>query len=149
MVDILLMFSSEDQERGGPTAMGELGHKSSASPLSPWPTTWRGYLGAGVYIGGVTGGAMVAFSDPNAQGFQWPIVVLLAVTFPAAIGGLPVIYLLGGLAGHFFDFDGNGASLPVTLTYGLIFAGIAVANLLLLRSAGRGIQLRRRQRWPS
>ena len=108
-------------------------------------TTWGRRVLAGLYVGTVAALAASAFSDPSA-GFTWNREgVAMALTLPALLPALPVVYLLGAATWSVTGADHGGPMWPVTAAYAVLFAATAVANLWLLHLLAR----RRRPAGPS
>jgi hypothetical protein len=86
-----------------------------------------------IYVGVVAALAASAFRSPE-EGFTWTREgVAMALTLPALLPALPVLYGLGALAWNVTSAGDGGLMWPVTLTYALLFAATALANVWLLR----------------
>ena len=109
----------------------------------------RGWIAAGLYAGIVGVLAASAFWSPS-QSFTWSReAVAMLLTLPALIPALPVIYVVGAALWNVTGAsDGGGPMWPVTLVYTLMFVGVAVANVLLLRSLIAGRRQRRSAELP-
>lgn len=93
----------------------------------------RGWIVAGLYVTAVAVLAARAFSHPG-QTFSWTREgVVLLLTLPALLPALPGVYLVGASIWNVTNADDGGPMWPVTIVYTLMFAGVAVANVWLLR----------------
>jgi hypothetical protein len=92
---------------------------------------WR--LISALYVVLVAALAASAFWSPQ-EGFTWGREGLaMALTLPALVPALPVLYVAGALAWNITGADDGGPMWPVTLVYTLLFAATALANVWLLR----------------
>jgi hypothetical protein len=86
------------------------------------------------YVAVVAGLAAVAFSDAGSR-FTWQEGAAMVLALPAMVLLLPVLYVVGAAAWNLSGGAGDGGpTWPVTVVYTLAFAGIAVANVWLLRA---------------
>jgi hypothetical protein len=92
----------------------------------------RERLAAGLYVAVVAALAGASFHD-SGQGFSAVEVAALVMLLPTVVVALPVIYLAGAAAWSLTDAGDGGPMWPVTVVFVLLFAGVAVANLWLLR----------------
>ncbi|HEV7210792.1 MAG TPA: hypothetical protein VGN47_03655 [Blastococcus sp.] len=93
----------------------------------------RWWVLSAIYVAAVAALAASAFWNPD-ETFSWGREgVALVLTLPALLPALPVLYLVGAAAWNVTGADAGGPMWPVTLVYALTFAGIAVANVWLLR----------------
>jgi hypothetical protein len=106
----------------------------------------RGSAVGVVYVGAVSVLAASAFWTPD-EPFTWDReAVAMLLTLPALLAGLPVIYLLGAAMWHITNATGGGPMWPVTLVYTLMFAGMATANVLIVRPTFAKWRVRHRER---
>jgi hypothetical protein len=118
--------------------MSMRGGVGRGTPLWPYIAT--------VYVSLVATLASIANRDPNhLQVGTWVAAIVLCM--PAFVPSLPAFYVLVGSALHLFDTDGGRSDWAFTTTYGVAFALMATANVLLLRAiAARAMSSRRRSR---
>ena len=106
-------------------------------------TPWGKQAAAVLYVAVVAALAATAFSDRHAT-FSWSTEgVAMLLTLPALIAALPAIYVLGAAIWNVTNADSGGPMWPVTLVYTLMFAGVAVANLWVLRQVRRRWRIHR------
>jgi hypothetical protein len=86
-----------------------------------------------VYVGAVAVLTFVAFHDRNAT-FGMAEAIAMLLTLPTLIGAIPLIYVGGAAIRNVTNADNGGPMWPVTLVYVLMFAAVAVGNVLLLRA---------------
>ena len=104
---------------------------------------WGKRASAIVYVGVVAALAAGAFSDRDAT-FSWGTEgVAMLLTLPALVVALPAVYVLGAAIWNVTGADNGGPMWPVTVVYTLMFAGVAVANLWILRQVLRRRDIRR------
>jgi hypothetical protein len=101
-------------------------------------------LAAGGYVVVVVVLVAAAFRDPD-QDFSATEAIGLGLTLPVLLAALPVVYLVGAAAWSLTGAADGGPMWPVTLTFALMFAGVAVANLWVLRTAARALHRRPRR----
>jgi hypothetical protein len=103
----------------------------------------RGWLLAGLYVGAVAALAASAFWRPD-EAFTWDREgVAMLLTLPALLPALPAVYVLGAVLWHVTDAADGGPMWPVTLGFALMFAGVAAADVWLVRRVLRASRLRR------
>ncbi len=91
----------------------------------------RGRLLVVGYVATVAALAAASFSDPQGQVTRQEVAVLL-LTLPAVAPLLPVLYVAGATAWNLTGAAEGSPMWPVTVTYTLVFVGIAVANAWLV-----------------
>lgn len=110
--------------------------------------TWERVVAA-LYVGAVAALAASAFWTPDAT-FTWSREgVAMLLTLPALLFALPVIYLVGAGLWSVTDAGSGGPMWPVTAGYALMFAGVALANVWLLRGVRGRRQTRARPAPPA
>jgi|GEM_PF-4463648 len=119
--------------------MATLRHTPAA--LAGW-VRLAGWTVAVAYVVGVGLLGATSFWSPNEQVF-WPEIAAFALTLPASIAGIVPFYLGGALLWNLTGADSGGPMWPVTLGYGLMFAGLAAGNVWLVRQLGRHLRGRR------
>jgi hypothetical protein len=92
----------------------------------------KAQIAAGLYVAVVAVLAGASFHH-SGQGFSAFEVATLVLLLPAVVVALPVIYLLGAGAWSLTDAGDGGPMWPVTVAFVLMFVGVAVVNLWLLR----------------
>jgi len=98
------------------------------------------------YVAAVAAVAASAFSSPH-ESFSWSREgTVMVLTLPALLPALPVLYVVGATAWNVTNADDGGPMWPVTLVYALLFAGIAVTNVWLLRLLVVRLTVTRRRR---
>jgi hypothetical protein len=92
----------------------------------------RAQVGAGLYVAVVAVLTGASFRDAG-QGFSAVELAALVMLLPAVVVALPLIYLVGAGAWSLTDAGDGGPMWPVTVVFVVMFVGVAVANLWLLR----------------
>jgi hypothetical protein len=90
-----------------------------------------GRMVAVAYVATVAALTARAFSE-RGQDHWGAEIAAAALTLPAVVVALPVIYVIGAAAWNVADSQGGGAMWPVTLTFTVLMTAVACANLVLL-----------------
>lgn len=93
------------------------------------PAAWR--LVALAYVVLETALAAYAFSGEAAH--QRAEITAFVLALPAMIVAIPVVYLVGAAAWSLRDQHAGHPIWPVTVTFALLFAVTATANVVLVR----------------
>lgn len=98
--------------------------------------TGPGRAAATVYVGVVAVLAAASFHDPGQVLTWFPEGVMLLLLLPALVPLLPVVYVLGASVWDLAQTGADRPMWPVTTLFVLLFAGVAVVNVLLVRLLG-------------
>jgi hypothetical protein len=115
---------------------------SAVGPTPPALPRWirvAGWAVAVLYVVAVGFLGASSFWSPNEQVF-WPEIAAFVVTLPVSIAGVIPFYLGGALIWNIANAGSGGPMWPVTLVYGLMFAGLAAGDVWLLRRLARALR---------
>jgi hypothetical protein len=99
----------------------------------PWPPRIVRQIGS-VYVLVMTVAGGYAFSSADPESLEVELVAFVLL-LPALVVALPVMYVVGALAWQLrADLPGE-PMWPVTLTFALLFAASATANVLIVWGA--------------
>jgi ABC-type dipeptide/oligopeptide/nickel transport system permease subunit len=105
------------------------------------------YTLAVLYVGIV--GVLAGLGNAGRnQGPSWMWVAAIVLTLPAFVLALPITYVIGSSIWNITDAGNGGPMWPVTVVYAVLFAAIAVANLVLLALTRKEWMRRKRGRQP-
>ncbi|MDM7831357.1 hypothetical protein [Cellulomonas edaphi] len=91
----------------------------------------RAKLLAVVYVVGIA--VLAAATFPGHDTFSWSREgLLLLLTMPAIVVGLPVVYVAGTVAWNLSGADSGGPQWVVSLVYAVVFAAVAAADVALV-----------------
>jgi hypothetical protein len=94
--------------------------------------TVRGRLVAAAYVATVAVLAARSFWSRD-QTFSVTEAIAFALTLPVLVVAIPAVYLLGAAVWSLTDAGDGGPMWPVTVAFTLMLAGIAVANVWVVR----------------
>ena len=90
-----------------------------------------------LYVVTVAALAAASFDDPDVTLTWFPEGLMLALLLPGLLPMLPFVYLGGAFAWSLTQADDGGPMWPVTTLYVLLFASVALVNVVLVRRVAR------------
>lgn len=89
------------------------------------------------YVVAVAALAAASFDDPGATLTWFPEGLMLVLLLPGLVPMLPVVYLGGAFVWDLAQAGDGSPMWPVTTLYVLLFASVAVVNVVILRWVAR------------